>query len=112
MSKLAELVLPDPAPFIAWRDACVDRLAKQYPRPNEDPEDFFGDHIKYGSWVPREVFDLERPFDVGETRRLMERFLATLNPADNPFLNEPDEMLEFPDYEDTPYELPEQDSQM
>lgn len=108
MSKLAELVLADPAPFLEWRDQCIERLEKHYPRP-DDSDAVFSDEIDAGPWVPRELFDASKPFDPAQTRGLIQKFVKTLDYRQNPFLNEPDEMQEFEDYSGTPYKVIDSD---
>lgn len=109
MTNLAELVLPDPAPLRAWQEPCLARLEAHYARAEPDPDDMFG-RVGLGPWVPRELFDLTRPFDPSMTRGYLQRFLNTLDWRSNRFLHRPEEMLAFNDYQDTPYELPEDDS--
>jgi hypothetical protein len=107
MSQLAERVLPDPAPFRQWRSLILDRMQAQYPRTASDV--VFEDDFDPGPWVPREAMNPAVRLTPSEVRQRMEDFVATLNPATNPYLHEPTEMLAFSDYSGTPYRLGPQD---
>ena len=106
MSNLAELVLPDTHAYRQWREACIQRLEENFPRTDDDTDDLFLDEPNLGAWVPRELFDPNLPFEVSMTRSLIRRFIQGLDYRKNNFLNSPVEMLEFPDYNNTPYTLP------
>lgn len=110
LSNLAELVIADVRPFRAWREECIRRLERFHPRPPEAEEVVFSDEIDVGSWVPRELFDLTAPFDPALTRTRIAAFVATLDPRRNRYLNSPDEMREFPDYEGEPYQVRDDDA--
>ena len=92
-----------------WRELCIQRLERYYPAPRENESAVFADEIDVGPWVPRELFDLAAPFDPGQTRAYIERFVESLDYNANPFLNSPDEMLGFPDFHGTPYHITEAD---
>jgi hypothetical protein len=109
MSNLVELVLTNPQPFQEWREQCIQRLEQYYPPRMENEDVIFSDEISLGSWVPRELFDLTQPFEPSQTRSYIERFVQTLDYTTNPFLNKPDEMIEFPDYYSTPYQITDVD---
>ena len=111
MSNLVELVLTDPGPFQEWREHCIRRLEQHYPNSTENEDLIFDDEFNIGAWVPRELFDLTHPFEPSQARNYIERFVQTLDYKINPFLNDPDEMLEFPDYESTPYQITDMDKQ-
>lgn len=104
-SNLAELVLPDPAPFVAWRDAMIDRLTVISPVPPDDADDVLAAGPPGGPWVPRQASDVSSRFDETRVREMMTNFIATVPWKTNPFLHSPDEMDEIPDYEGTPYVL-------
>jgi hypothetical protein len=112
LSKLAELVVPDPAPFLAWRDACIERLLHFTPRQGSDPDDFFADGDLPGSPVPRSLFDLLHEPSAEHFISELRGFLANLSWDVNPFLNSPDEVNAFPDFVGIPYTLaaPEDDA--
>lgn len=108
MSNLVELVLSDSQAFKEWRKACMHRLEQYFPRPEEDIDDLFEDEPDLGPWVPRELFDPGIPFDPRMTRLLIKQFIKSLDYKANEFFHTPEEMLEFPDYNDTPYTLPQE----
>jgi hypothetical protein len=92
-SKLAEHVLPNPVPFVRWREAIIERLRTFYPL---QPEDMLGDA------VPRECMDPNYNFDSNQTEALINQFLLNLDYKLNPFLNSPSTMLEA-GFVGTPY---------
>ncbi|WP_457334980.1 hypothetical protein [Rhizobacter sp. P5_C2] len=102
-SQLAELVLPDPSAFRAWRELCVSRLEARFPA--SDGEAVFEDEIDIGAWVPRELFDPGRSVEADDVRPLIEQFVASLDPGRNPYLHTPAEMKEFADYAGSPYRI-------
>lgn len=108
MDQLLMRVLTDPGAYLAWRDRCMDELCQRY---GEEPADdlVFADEQPIGDWVPRELFFGPAPPAPGQVRALMQRFVATLDHRSNPFLQEPADMLEFPDYHGTPYQLTDAD---
>jgi len=81
--KLAEHVLPDPAPYKQWRDRILARLLALYPMDADE---------KLGEVVPREALDPDLAFDISQTENLINRFLAGLDYRMNPCLNSPDQM--------------------
>jgi len=85
ITNLAQYVLTDPAPYVKWRERAMVRLESLYPC---DPNDRLGDV------VPREALDPDFNFDVEDTERLINEFLARLDHRSNPFLNSPESMLE------------------
>ena len=95
IGNLAEHILPDPEPFLAWRDAALERLGFLYP---------FNAEETLGEVVPREVFDPSYPFRIEMTERLARAFLRTLDHRGNPFLVSPKAMVES-GFEGTPYEF-------
>lgn len=95
ISKLAEHIMPDPAPYKNWRDRVMDRLEKLYPL---DPEDRIGDVI------PHEAMDPDFDFDPASTEALIKTFLGALDYDDNSFLCTPDEMSSY-GFEGKPYEF-------
>jgi hypothetical protein len=92
-SRLAEHVLPDPAPFVLWRERTLERLQTTSPADSEE---------KLGEVVPREALDPDAAVAVEQTEMLINRFLASLDYRTNPFLASPDEMLQR-GFEGTPY---------
>ncbi len=106
MSNLVLLVLSDSVAFVDWREHVLARLEQHFPVPEDDPDDLFEEEDTRGEYVPREVFDLGLPFDPSNTNALCEQFLNGLDHHQNRCLHHPDEMLNFEDYEDTPYKMP------
>lgn len=86
MSQLAVHVLPDAAPFLAWRERVVERLERHHPW-EYDEHDYFLEHDFRGAPVPRELFDLERDYDPEQAELLLAQFVARLDPG-NPFLRD------------------------
>jgi hypothetical protein len=93
LDKLARYLIPDPGPYILWRDRILLRFEELY---TVDPEDQLGDP------VPREATDRDFDFDLAETERLVNEFLQQVDYNDNPLLSTPDMMLED-DFDGTPY---------
>ena len=93
--NIAEHVLPDRAPFLAWCERVVQRLEQLYPFDEDDPT---------GNVVPREALDPEFEFEPAMTSDLVNRSLANLDYDSNRFLRAPDEMRAR-DFSDTPYEF-------
>ena len=127
LSQLACHVLPTTEAFRAWQSACLQRLlaTASAPAPGPagnppgsalpDPADaghapMFDDEFDIGPWVPRELFDLARPWHPLQTRGLIEQFIAGLDPGRNPQLNQPDEMLAFGDFTGFPYRITDDDT--
>jgi len=94
-SIIAQRVLTNPAPYLAWREQTVLRLEALYPYDKRDP---------MGDVVPREALDPDVDFRPETTERLVQHYLRNLDPARNRFLATPAEMLarKFPG---TPYEF-------
>ena len=111
LSKLTEHILPAAAKpvFIAWRDACLQRLEALYPMPAGDPDDILANGPGQGPWVPRELFDLDVAFDPRDTRALLERFLQQLDPDQNPYLRTRAELSATREFNAAPYTLPARD---
>lgn len=92
-SKLAEHVLPDPAPYRAWRERVLDRLTRWY---SVNPDDTLGDP------VPRVALDTDAVFGLAETEAAMNEFLIALDYRSNPFLSSPERMRRQ-GFQGTPY---------
>jgi len=92
-ASLAQIVLPDPAPYLAWREKVMARLEALYPR---EPLDSLGDV------VPREALDPLFEFRSEDTEPLVNHFLSRLDPGGNVYLAPPETMLEE-GFEGTPY---------
>lgn len=86
MSNLAEHVLTDPAPFLAWREACIERLEEHFPAVEDDPDDLFEELDLRGDPVPRELFDIARPYDPSEAEALCQQLVDNADWETNPFL--------------------------
>lgn len=85
MSQLARHVLPDTSSYCAWLEAVVDRLARLFPW-EYDEDDLFLDKDFRGARVPREAFDIDRPFDPTSSDRLIADFVARLDSRTNRYL--------------------------
>ena len=104
-SNLAILVLTDAKPFIDWRDTITSRLQLHYPPVPQDPDDLFGAKDPRVPHVPREAFDTAASFDPAtQTEILIRRFLASLQPANNPYLRSAEDMRAR-GFRGTPYPL-------
>lgn len=93
IGNLAEHVLPDAEPFLAWREQVLERLLQLYPWNSDE---------SLGEVVPREALDPVFPFKLELTESLIRDFLAGLDYQANPFLVSPEEMQES-GFEGTPY---------
>ena len=106
MSKLAEHLLP-PAflpVFVKWRETVLQRLEKFYSASAAPEPDLWDEVDSWGPYVPRELFDPEFDFHPDMTETLITNFLIGLNPATNPYLNSPHDMLEL-GFPGVPYSL-------
>lgn len=86
-SKLVAIALhlyADPTPFQTWFEAVVERLETLFPRTATDP---------LGDPVPRNLFNPSVEF-TDDIDTSINRFLQSLAPDENPFLNTPVRMLE------------------
>jgi hypothetical protein len=102
VSRFVEHVLPDPAPFLAWRDRCLQRLDQFYRKPVENPfDDLFEDYPRR-TLVPREAFDLDFDFRPEQAEILIDRFLRSVDYKANPFLLSPEQMR-IEGFEGSPY---------
>lgn len=84
MTMLARHVLPERSRFETWLEAAMARLANDYPRLEGDP---------LGESVPRVSMEVDRPYDRAHAPRYLDDYLRSLNPAANPFLRKPRDML-------------------
>lgn len=85
--SLARHVLPFPAPFEQWLDACLTRLTALYPAAPEDLfEDLFSENEeeRRGGQVPREALDPTFPLRPEDTGRLIAQLLAEVRAGGNP----------------------------
>lgn len=87
IAQLACHVLPDPAPFLAWREGVLVRLEQHHPWVY-DEHDYFLERDFRGARVPRELFDLGRPYDDAKADEQIAAFVARLDRG-NPFLRDP-----------------------
>jgi hypothetical protein len=94
LSNLAVRVLPDPAPFLAWRDFSIARLLQHYRKPPQ-PESLFDDDPEPPLPVPPEVFDPAEEFVFERAGEALDRYLSELDPDENPFLRSAAEMAEL-----------------
>jgi hypothetical protein len=96
VSNLAKHVMSNPKAFEEWQEWAVERLAKFYPRNEEEP---------LGPVVPREALDPDIEFSPIETPEYINRFLRNLNFSKNEFLEPPETMLKS-GFEGVPYVYP------
>jgi hypothetical protein len=93
ITNLATHVMPDPASYLKWRSEVMKRLETLYPRNLLDT---------LGDVVPRQAVDPGFAFQPEHTESLFNEFLARLDYRKNPFLNNPNKMLQD-GFEGTPY---------
>jgi hypothetical protein len=93
--QLALHIMPNAEPLENWNRLTLGRMEQRFRRLESD---------LLGDVVPREFFDPDREVSETETELLINRFLKTLNPIENPFLNTPERMFEE-GFADTPYEF-------
>jgi hypothetical protein len=91
--QLAFHVMPKPDPIEDWNRLSLKRMEQKFPRIEGDLLD---------DVVPREFFDPDTEVQPEDTEMLINRFLATLDPLQNPFLNTPERMIEE-GFKGTPY---------
>jgi hypothetical protein len=96
LSQLVEYVLPDISAFKQWRRFAIGRLAKLYP---DDQADLMG------APIPREALDPDFTYTPDQAAALIDTFLRTLDPQQNPFLCSAKEMLDS-GFVGTPYRFP------
>lgn len=87
--NLARYVLPDRRAFDTWYETSRARLEQWHSREAEgveEEEDIFADAYWQGGPVARELFDPDRRYDGGEADKLLEAYVAKLDP-ENPFLD-------------------------
>lgn len=94
----ARHILPDSSAFDVWFEAVLGRLETCYPALADEDQDWFDVAGNWGSPPPPEAFDPAFPFDPATAGRLVDACLQRLDPAANPFLRTPAEMLadDFP----------------
>jgi len=92
LSELALYLMPDERPFKDWRRFAVRRLAEFYPATE----------TAIGPPVPREALDPDVEFDPSLAPEYIERFIKSLDPERNPFLQKADVLL-AEGFEGTPY---------
>lgn len=88
LSTLAQLVVPEGSPYMAWRDAALNRLERLFPALPED-DDFEYDWQAAEPLVPRECFDPTAPFDPSMSAGLVRRALADIDDDTNPYASTP-----------------------
>lgn len=93
--QLAAHVMPSQAVIQKWNHLALGRMEKMFPRVATD---------SIGDVVPLEFFDPNRTLLPSETEALINRYLKSLSPIENPFLNTPERMIEE-GFIDTPYEF-------
>jgi hypothetical protein len=101
MYNLAQHVLPRTNEFEEWFEVCVLRLQTHHPRLEED--DPWEEGPPFGTPVPREALDPSVPYDPKDAPGLLDRFLRGLDPTQNPFLAERDDVFEAPGFRGMPY---------
>lgn len=101
MYNLAMHVLPQVEDFQKWYEECVIRFEQYYPFVESD--DIWEDFPNLGTPVPREALDPAIPYDPQNAFLLLDRFLRQLNPNQNPYLIDPEGLIDFPGFEGVPY---------
>lgn len=104
-ATFARHVLPSVTLFNDWLDVCVPRVAQLSVAPTEDSWDWFDPSSNWGALVPREALNPDVEFHPEMSLTLLQQFLDGLDPATNPFLRTPDEMIAA-DFPGIPYRLP------
>ncbi|AET93675.1 hypothetical protein BYI23_D001650 (plasmid) [Burkholderia sp. YI23] len=79
MALLARHVCPQRKKYDAWLSAVLKRAAKHYPYVEDEPPE-------HQSPVPREFFDLAPDWTPAHDTTELRAFLASLDPARNPYL--------------------------
>lgn len=95
LAELPLLLLNDPEPYKVWRRFVINRLSKTHPA---DPVNLLG------APVPREALDPACNYKLEGAHQLLAAYLQKLDPAENPYLCSPEEMIES-GFENTPYSL-------
>jgi hypothetical protein len=100
MAALARHVLPSAARprFEAWFEASIERLEAHYPRVLAlVSESVFEPFPGMGTPVPAELFDLRADFDPAAAPGLLDQFLRSLDPTQNPYLHPASELAGIED---------------
>lgn len=105
LTALARHVLPDPAPFQRWQEACLARLHRHCTVTATAEAALLDETALDGDPVPRELYDPMFQFDPAQTATLIKAFLVPLASSQNPFLGTPEEMLDA-GFVGTPYQWP------
>jgi hypothetical protein len=95
LMKLAVLVMPDPKPFKNWYKAILGRLVKLHPKSIRDQD---------GAPVPRQACDPDFDYRAKDAPKLLNDFLAALDPKKNKLLATPAD-LKKAGFQGTPYKL-------
>ncbi len=95
LSELALRVLIRPEIFKEWRRSVIDRLTRLHPKQKEN---------RLGTPVPREALDPSYDYRPEVAPELLDKFLKSLDYAQNPYLSSPEEMIAA-GFEGTPYSL-------
>jgi hypothetical protein len=107
MYNLARHILPAHDGFDAWFESCVLRLERYHSNSTEarpaGRTGLFEDASIFTRPVPREAFDPQRPYDPMQLTALIDRFLASLQPASNPFLRNSADLALVDDLPGPPY---------
>lgn len=110
MYNLAKHVLPHFEEFERWFDVCTIRFEAHHPW-REDEDDIWEEGPPFGLPVPREALDPSLSYDPENAPELIDRFLGSLNPGQNPFLPGPNDVLEVPGFKGTLYQYSSSDWQ-
>lgn len=78
-AQIALHVLVEQSPFLSWQDNILERLTRYCPRDEDNPE---------GLAVPKEILDPSVELTEQIRVRLIEAFLAKVDYAKNPYLNQ------------------------
>jgi len=93
--QLAVHVIPNTESVENWNRLALARMEQRCPRLEND---------SLGDVMPREFFDPNSEVLPAQAEGLIDRFLRSLSPLDNPFLNTPERMHEE-GFADTPYQF-------
>lgn len=93
-SELARRVAPDEGVFRAWRRDAVTRLVECFPTPAD----------RLGAPVPRQFLEPGFRCEAEMIERALRAFLASLDPAENPYLRSAEELREI-GFVGSPYTL-------
>jgi hypothetical protein len=95
LSEVPIKLLTQPEPYKEWRRFAIQRLTEVYPMKDND---------RLGPPVPREALDPSVGYRPEMAQEFLALFLSKCDPAANPFLASPEEMIRN-GFEGVPYSL-------